>query len=216
MGKHLDIKRTILQSSFDAGSCHLGSALSCVDILVELFYGILKKEDVFIFSKASGVATLYAILADKGYFPKEMIAKYLHDYPLPSKEVPGVIHSFGSLGHGLPFAAGMALADRSRRVFVLMSDGEVDEGTTWESALFIRQHKLDNLYVIIDANKYQALGATKDILDLTTAFEFLKNTLPHCDIRETVKGGDVDFLQGTKGHYLNLTEGLLDRALEQI
>lgn len=208
-----EIKKSVLENSFSANACHLGSALSCVEILVELYYNILKPEDVFIFSKASGVATLYCILADKGYFPKEMIADYLKNYPLPSREVPGCIWSGGSLGHGLPFAVGMAYADRSRKVYVLMSDAECQEGTTYESALFARQHKLDNLFVIVDANEYQALGKTDDILNLDTAFEFLNQTLPHCDIRHTVKGGDIEFLQGTKGHYVNLTEATLKEAI---
>lgn len=214
--KRQEIKKLILENSFKAGACHLGSALSCVEILLELYYNILKDEDVFIFSKASGVATLYCILADKGYFPKDKIAYYLKNYPLPSREVPGCIWSGGSLGHGLPFAVGMAYADRSRKVYVLMSDGEVDEGTTFESALFARQHKLDNLFVIVDANEYQALGKTDDILNLDTAFEFLNKTLPHCDIRHTVKGGEIDFLQGTRGHYVNLTEATLKQALCQL
>lgn len=201
-----ELQKSILENSYKAGACHISSALSCVDILIELFYNILKPEDVFIFSKASGVATLYCILADKGYFPKEKIAYYLKNYPLPSVEVPGVIHSVGSLGHGLPVAVGMAYANRDKKVYVLMSDGEVDEGTTYESALFARHHKLDNLYVILDVNSYQACGETKDILDLTTAFEFLKKTLPNCDIRHTVKGGDISIFQGVKGHYKNITK----------
>lgn len=207
------IKRSILENSFKAGACHISSALSCVDILVELFYDILKPEDVFIFSKASGVATLYAILADKGYFPEDKVAEYLKNYPLPSKEVPGIIHNFGSLGHGLPFSVGYAYANRNKRVYVLIGDGDVQEGTTYESALFARQHKLDNLYAIVDANEYQALGKTDDILNLDTAFEFMKKTLPNCEIRKTIKGGDIEFLQGTKGHYMNLTEVTLKQAL---
>ena len=211
-----ELQKSILINSFTAGACHLGSAFSCVDILIEFFDNILKDEDVFIFSKASGVSALYCVLADKGYFSKEKIAEYLKNYPLPSVEVPGVIHSLGSLGHGLPLAVGTALADRNRNVYILMSDGECQEGTTYESALFARQHNLKNLFVIIDANQYQALGKTNDILNLDTAFEFLKNTLPNCEIRKTIKGGNIDFLQGTKGHYKNLTQELLEQALCQI
>ncbi len=211
-----ELQKSILENSYKAGACHLGSSLSCVSILADLFYSKKIKPEQFLFGKASGVASFYAILADKGYFPKEKIAEYLKQYPLPSVEVPGIIHSVGSLGHGLPVAVGMAYADRSRNVYILMSDGECQEGTTYESALFARQHNLANLYVIIDNNKYQALGKVEEILDLTTAFEFLKNTLPNCDIRDTVKGGDIDFLQGTAGHYKNLTEELLQQALCQI
>lgn len=211
-----EIRKQILQSSFDAKACHIGSALSCVDIMVDLFYNVLKKEDIFLFSKASGVATYYSILADKGYFSKEKIAEYLHNYPLPSKEVPGVIHSCGSLGHGLPVATGIAYAHPERNVYVLISDGEVQEGTTWESALFARQHRLSNLFVIVDYNRIQAMGKTDDILDLTTAMKFLEETFPHVWIEYTTKGQGVDFMSDNPDwHYKNLTPELLDKALKQ-
>ncbi len=210
------IRKSVLENSYKAGACHIGSALSCVDIMVELHYNILLEEDVFVFSKASGVATYYAILADKGILPKDF-SEILKKYPLPSREVSGIIHSVGSLGHGLPFAVGMAFADRSKRVFVLISDGEVQEGTTYESALFARQHKLDNLFVIVDDNKIQGLGFNKDILDLETAYTFLKNTLPNFERRETIKGQGIDFMENKpEWHYKNLTKELLDSALKQI
>ena len=215
--KALAIKKQILQSSFDAHACHIGSALSCVDIMVNLFYKELKEDDVFLFSKASGVATYYTILSDLGYFPKEKIAEYLHDYPLPHKSVPQIIHSCGSLGHGLPVATGIAYANRNKRVFVLISDGEVQEGTTWESALFARQHNLTNLHVIVDYNHMQACDATEKILDLETAMTFLKATFPNIDIVETTKGQGVDFMENEPSwHYKNLTQELLDKALCQI
>ena len=160
------IRRSLLKNSFSANACHLGSALSCVEILVYLYWQLLKDEDIFIFSKASGVAALYSVLAEKGIIPKSKIAYYLKNYPLISKEVPGVIWSGGSLGHGLPVAVGMALANRKRRVYCLMSDAEIQEGTTWESALFAAQHQLDNLFVFVDMNGLQACGRTKDILDI--------------------------------------------------
>ena len=215
--KVAEIRRQVLQSSYEAKACHIGSALSCVEILVDLFYRTLKKDDIFLFSKASGVATLYSILADKGYFPKKKIAHYLKHYPLPSKEVPQILHSLGSLGHGLPVAVGMAYANPKRKVYVLMSDGEVQEGTTWEACLFARQHKLNNLYVIVDNNKIQALGHTKDILDLKTAYKFMKNTLPNCKIVNTVKGKGVPMFEDDPSwHYKNITEQQLKDALCKI
>ena len=212
LNKKRQIIKDILEASFEAGACHISSALSCVDILIDLYYNILKDGDVFIFSKASGVATLYSILADKGYFPKEKLSKYLHDYPLPSKEVPGVVWSGGSLGMGLGIACGIALGSK-RKVYCLLSDGECQEGSTMEAVLFAKQHKLDNLYVIIDNNGYQALGKTDDILKIDWSF-FKK--LPHCKIVKTVKGGNLKFLQGTKGHYHNLNKKELTKALCQI
>lgn len=215
--KTKQIKKQILQSSYEAGACHLGSALSCADILIDLFYKVLSQDDIFIFSKASGVATYYTILSDFGYFPKNLISKYLHDYPLPSKEVPGVIHSFGSLGHGLPVACGMAYANPDKKVYVLVSDGECQEGTTYESALFARQHNLKNLYVLVDYNKIQACGRTKDVLDLEESFKFLKKMFPNFKVIKTTKGKGVDFMEDSiDWHYKNLTQELLDKALKQI
>ena len=214
--KATQIRRDVLQASFESGACHLGSSLSCVDILGALFYGRMEPSDRFIFSKASGAATYYAILADKGFFPKEKLASYLHDYPECSKEVPGVLHSVGSVGHGLAAAVGLALSDRTRKVYCLISDGECQEGVTYECALFARQHKLDNLYVICDDNSLQACGATKDILDLETAFDFLQKTLPHFENVKTIKGQGVSFAEGDyRWHYRNLTPELLAQALQE-
>lgn len=211
------IRKDILEASYVAKACHLGSALSCVDILVDLFNNVIEKDDVFLFSKASGVATYYAILAEQGHFPKSKLPEYLKQYPLPSKEVPGVLHSFGSLGHGLSVATGLALADRSRKVYVLLSDGELMEGSTYEAALFIGQHNLTNLYVHVDDNKIIACGRAKDVLNLDNAFEFYKNNIPNCRIVNTIKGSGVDFMEGEYSwHYENLTKKQLDRALKQL
>ncbi len=116
------IKRDILISSFKAKACHIGSALSCVEILVDLYYNRMGKNDLFLFCKASGVSVLYAILADKGYFPKNKIAYYLKKYPLCSKKVKGIIHSVGSVGMGLSVGVGLAFANRKRKVYCLISD----------------------------------------------------------------------------------------------
>lgn len=215
--KRQKIRSLILQSSYEAGACHIGSALSCVDILVDLFYNILKPEDIFIFSKASGASAYYAILADKGYFPKEKLAFYLKNYPECSKEVPGVIHSVGSVGHGLPVAVGLAYANPDKKVYVLMSDGECQEGVNFEVSLFARQHKLTNLFVIIDDNKIQACNFTDNVLNMDTAFDFYKKTLPNCEIVDTIKGQGVSFMEGRIDcHYSNLTEETLKQALNEI
>jgi len=215
--KEQEIKKQVLQSSFEAGACHIGSALSCVGIMIKLFYDILGPEDIFLFSKASGVATFYAILADKGMFPKEKISQYLHDYPLPSKEVPGVIHSLGSLGHGLPVAVGLAHACPERNIYVLISDAECQEGTTYESLLFARQHDLKNLHVIVDYNQIQACGFVYNILDISVFLDFLKSFFPTVEIAYTMKGDGVDFMENSPDwHYRNLTPELLESALKQI
>jgi len=238
------IRRDVLETSYRAGACHIGSALSCVEILAVLYYKVLEKEDIFLFSKASGVVTLYTILADKGFIPKNKIAYYLKKYPLPSKEIPGVVWSGGSLGQGLSVATGIALADRSKKVYCLLSDGELQEGNTWEAMLFAGHHKLQNLTVIIDRNGLQACGKTEEILGLENLHEKFKafnwqvietdghdckrleNILkqvplisykPTCVIAETIKGFPISFMKGEYSwHYLNLDKTLLNKALKEL
>lgn len=213
--KERQLRRDILNASFKAGACHLGGSFSCLEILMNIMYEI--KPDYFLFGKASGEAAYYSILCDQGYFKKNMLVYYLKNYPLSSKEVPGVLHSCGSVGHGLPVAVGLAYANPKKTVYCLISDGDVMEGTTWESALFARQHKLTNLYVVVDNNKMVACGATEDILGLDTAFDFLNKTLPNCFIMDTVKGEGVSFMAGDyEWHYKNLDKDLLKKALSEI
>ncbi len=239
------IRQNILKASFEAGACHIGSALSCVEILIALYSKILKKglpagrqDDVFLFSKASGASALYAVLAEKGIVDRKKLAYYLKNYPLAGREVPGVIWSAGSLGHGLPVAVGMALADKKRKVYCLVSDGELQEGTTWESALFANHHNLNNLAVIVDRNYFQACGKTEEILKLEPlakkwqAFNWqvkvinghsfseiesalkMKHNRPLVIIAKTVKGKGVDFMEKDfEWHYKNLTPALYEKAL---
>lgn len=235
------IRQNILKASFEANACHIGSALSCVEILVALYFRILKKGDVFLFSKASGASAFYAILAEKGIISRQKLAFYLKKYPLAGKEIPGVIWSAGSLGHGLPVAVGMALADRKRKVYCLVSDGELEEGTTWESALFVNHHQLDNLTVIVDRNYFQACGKTEEILKLEPlkdkwesfgwqaqeinghSFSEIESALkvkhkrPLIIIAKTVKGKSVDFMENNfEWHYKNLTAELYEKAFLQV
>jgi len=215
--KTKQIKGDILNASFEAKACHIGSSLSCVGILTDLFYTQKIKPEQFIFSKASGVATYYAILADLGYFPKDKFAEYLKNYPLASKHVPGITHSVGSVGMGLSVAVGLALSDRTKDIYCLISDGQLNEGVTYEAALFARQHKLTNLHVICDNNGIQAMGKTDDILNLDTALEFYQKTFPNFRNVITIKGQGIDFFENkTESHYMNLDEDKLKRALEQI
>lgn len=207
-----EIRKMVLTASYEAKVCHIGSALSCIEILVDLFWNILTDKDVFIFSKASGAGAYYAVLAKRGFFPEEKLAYYLKNYPLVSKEVPGVIWSGGSLGHGLPVAVGMALADRTRNVYVLMSDAEVQEGTTWESLLFAHQHKLENLKIIVDKNGLQACGRIKDILDIPWDI-----FTPPMEIVETTKGKGVSFMENNnEWHYRAPEKDEYDRAMQEL
>ena len=167
-----------------ANASHIGGCLSIADLLAVLYGGVLRVDparpdwpdrDRFVQSKGHAAAALYATLADCGFFPTEWLDDYCQDGSrlyghVTSPPVPGVEVSAGSLGHGLPIACGMALAAkrdrRPTRTFALLSDGELDEGSTWEAILFAAHHRLDNLVAIVDYNKIQSFGAVKDVLDL--------------------------------------------------
>ncbi len=211
-----DLKKAILVDSFKAGACHIGSALSCIEI-VKAAYDRKEATEIFLFGKATGAAALYEVLASNGHFPKDQVAEYLKNYPLPSTEVPGVLHSFGSVGHALPIAVGLAYAQPEKHIICLVSDGDLQEGTAYESALFARQHKISNLEIWVDDNGLVACGATSDILDLETAYEFFQKTFLNFTRIKTIKGKGVDFMENDyTWHYRNLTAELLEEALRQI
>lgn len=167
-----------------AGSSHIGTNYSMADLLAVLYSGVLRIDpadpenvdrDRFILSKGHGCAVLYAVLAERGFFPLEWLDTfYMNGARLAGhithSGVPGVEVSTGSLGHGLSIATGMALAgkrsNQDYRIFCLLSDGECDEGSNWEPILFAPHHRLDNLIAIVDYNKIQSLGTVKEVLDL--------------------------------------------------
>ena len=177
------LRADVIDMSHRAKAAHLASALSCVDILTVLYARILKLDttqpqatnrDRFNLSKGHAAAALYAALAWKGIIPRGELINYgckdslLEEHPSP-KQV-GIEAATGSLGHGLPIGNGMALSSQITgqdfRVFVLLSDGECNEGSVWEAALFAARHKLNNLTAIIDYNKWQATGRSHEILQL--------------------------------------------------
>ena len=206
------MREIILKSSFLAGACHISSSLSAVKPL-RLICSKMKKNDRFIFSKASGACAYYILLAENGHFSKQDVSFYLKKYPLSDKNVPGVLHSVGSLGHGLPVALGLALADRTRDVYVLMSDSELQCGTTWECLLFKKQHKLKNLKIYVDWNGLQACGKIKDILDLPWGF-LKKNGVK---LIKTIKGDGVSFMENRiEWHYFNISECELLDAINKL
>jgi transketolase len=184
--KHVakQIRRTILNMIYRTKSPHIGSSFSMVEILVALYIRILSIDpekpndpdrDRFVLSKGHGCPALYAALAQRGFLSKEMLDRFAVDGGSlelhPTRDVSlGIETSSGSLGHGLSLGAGMAIAakyDRkSYRVFVFLGDGELDEGSNWESIMFAAHHKLDNLVAIVDYNRLQILGRTSEVLDL--------------------------------------------------
>lgn len=178
------IRRHALCMVHRAGASHIGTCLSMADVLAVLYCRTLRIDpqrpnwpgrDRFVLSKGHGAAILYAALAERGFFPVKWLDRYCADgSPLTGHinhlGVPGVEVSTGSLGHGLSIGCGMALAGRAAsdpyRCFVLLSDGECDEGAIWEAALFAPHHRLGNLTVIIDYNKIQSFGTVAEVLNL--------------------------------------------------
>jgi len=257
------IRANALRMTHAAKASHIGSCLSAADFLAVLYGKALRvdparpewpERDRFVLSKGHSAAAVYAALAERGFFSVEWLHKsfYVDGGRLAGHithtDVPGVDASTGSLGHGLPLACGMALAGkrdgRPYRVFVLLSDGECDEGSTWEAILFAPHHKLDNLVAIVDYNKIQSLGAVHDVLNLDPlaakweAFGWavreidghdldqIANTLdglpfkigqPSCIIGHTVKGKGVSFMENKLlWHYRSPNEEELRCALAEL
>ncbi|MGB6482881.1 MAG: transketolase [Candidatus Acidiferrales bacterium] len=194
-----------------AKSSHIGGCFSMADLLAVLYGQVLnidplrpykKDRDRFILSKGHACAALYAVLAAKGFFPRDWLNTFYQDGSnLPghaTHTVPGVEISTGSLGHGLPVACGMALIGKQQsdpfRVFTLLSDGECDEGSVWEAILFAGHHGLDNLIAIVDANNIQSLGRVDEVLDLKPLAE--KWRACRWSVRE-IDGHDIAEIEAT-------------------
>jgi len=178
------LRRLVVRTLAGGARGHVGSTLSLVEIMRVLYDDILRyrsdqpdwpERDRMILSKGHGCIALYVMLADKGFFPLDTLDTFcrrdsiLGGHPEASK-VPGVEASTGALGHGLSYGVGMALAARIRRrdnrVIVVMGDGEINEGSVWEAALCAGKHGLKNLTAVIDYNKLQSAGPTREIQDL--------------------------------------------------
>jgi transketolase len=243
-----------------AQASHIASCLSVADILAVLYADVLRYDpliphwpdrDRLILSKGHAAAALYAVLAECGFFPPQLLASYCQDESAltghVSHAVPGVEVSTGSLGHGLAIGCGIALAAlrdrRPSRVFVVLSDGELDEGSTWEAALLAGHHRLHPLTAIIDYNKIQSFGAVAEVLNLEPLAEKWRsfgwhvrevdghdpgaltqalqpqNTsdLPTCVIAHTIKGRGVSFMEGQLAwHYRSPSPEQLTAALAEL
>jgi transketolase len=178
-----NIRKTILQLVFKAKASHVGGALSMADLLAVLYNGTMnvkpenpewEERDIFLLSKGHACTGVYATLALKGFFSMEELFTYSqNDSRLlshTSHKVPGVELSTGSLGHAFSVGCGLALSFKrkknNRKVFVMLSDGELDEGSNWEAILFAPHHGLNNLIAIVDYNKIQSFGTTTEVLNL--------------------------------------------------
>ncbi len=193
------IKR-ILQKAYEDGMGHIPSALSILDTVWELYDKVMTPDDQFILSKGHGVIALYAVLEEKGLL--EWNSK-LMGHP---KRGGAILASTGSLGHGLPIAVGLAKAKKIKgetgNVYVLVGDGECNEGTTWESALIASHHKLDNLKVIVDYNH-----STDRALEMGDIKAKFKAFGIDADVRNTTKGNGISFMQNDPSwHNRKLTE----------
>lgn len=186
--KAAQIRRDIIDIVYESGAGHVGGSLSETDILVTLYYHIMKvdpkkphwpERDRFVLSKGHSVEAYYCILADKGYFPKEDLKTYFRFGSKyighPNNKVPGIEMNTGALGHGLSVGVGLALAakmdQKPNRVFVLMGDGELAEGSVWEAGMTAAAYGLENLTAIIDRNGLQISGKTEDVMPLDSLKE---------------------------------------------
>jgi len=258
-----EIRKMILEIAFKTKTHHLGSSLSIVDLLTVLYFRTLKinpkklkdiSHDHLILSKGHACLALYSILVKKGFFSeKEFIRNYAVDGGKlgihPDKDsMPGIEVTTGSLGNGLPIGVGLALADKinksSYRTFVIVGDGECNEGIIWEAVMFASQHKLDNLIVILDRNNLQGFGRTKEVIDLEPLIDkwksfnwsvkkinghnfneiirvfdqipFKKNK-PSVIIADTIKGKGVSFLEDKlESHYKCINQEELEIALKEL
>jgi transketolase len=247
------LRTRILELHHKASSGHIGCSLSCIDIMISV---VKYKEtgDTFLLSKGHAASALYTILNETGEIPdKFMDSFYKNGTTLPAHPAPqkyaSIPFATGSLGHGLPLATGIAKAKKLKKEsgisYVLMSDGETNEGTTWEGAHFAVAHKLDNLIVIIDKNGLQGFGNTSDILGDTASpqvwaaigFDVLEvdghdvdallkakaqlremiNGKPKLIVARTVKGKGVPHMEDRmEWHYLPMDEKMYHEAVERI
>jgi transketolase len=233
---------------------HIGSSLSCLDILVYLYFSRMNEEDQFILSKGHAAAALYTVLEKAGIISRDELNSYYQNgtilaaHPPCCGKLKGVTFGTGSLGHGLSLAVGLALATKFTKkdadVYCVISDGDCNEGSTWEAIMFAAHHKLKNLTVIIDRNRLQAFGKTRDVLDIRPLrkkmsasnfetvmadgndFDSLKTVFteldkidsqkPRCIIAKTVKGCGVPYMEGKmEWHYLPMNEEQFNIAMDQ-
>ena len=258
--KSVHLRKNTLEAIYEAGAGHTGGSLSCLDILNVLYNRILNvspekfsnpNRDHYVQSKGHSVEALYAVLADRGFFPEtdlKTICHYKsHFVGHPTRHIPGIEMNTGALGHGLPISVGMAIAGKMDaapyRVFTLLGDGELAEGSNWEAAMSAAHYKLDNLTAIVDHNTLQISGRTRDVMSnepidekfrafgwamkIVNGHDFaeLTNALskpaeigkPTCVIANTIKGRGVSFMEDiAKWHHGVPSEAELKQALGEL
>jgi transketolase len=244
------IRRRLLQMHFESGVGHIGGNLSALDAMLIVFHEYLAADDTFILSKGHSAGALYSTLWSVGRLTDDDLTKFHKDDTLlaghpPSAGIPDIPFATGSLGHGLSLAAGTAIGLRLRgsaaRVFCLMSDGEWQEGSTWEALIFATHHRLTNLTILVDHNNLQGFGTTESVAsmaplarklsgfdidvsvidghDATRIRAALNEQKPrlHLIVLETKKGGGVSFMENRmEWHYLPLNAEQYGIAIEEL
>lgn len=248
--KQKELREKLLSLYFEVNAGHIACSLSCIDLLIALF-DIKTKQERVILSKGHAAGALYTILNSTGEITNEVLSTFykngtkLSAHP-SANSFENIPFALGSLGHGLPIGCGIAYANKLQNntdnVFVLMSDGETNEGTTWEGAHFAVAKKLDNLIILIDKNNLQGFGYTKDVLGDTAdidkwrsiGFDVIeedghdikkliisinqlksrKNGIPKLIIANTVKGKGVNYMENKlEWHYLPMNQEMYQNAL---
>lgn len=256
------LRKTVVEMAFTGNAVHLGCAFSIIELLSRLYGRHMRydetnpgdpRRDYLVLSKGHGVMAQYACLYELGWLDRNDIDDYFHDGSrlkgLSDAHVPGCEVTSGTLGHGLSVGVGLALAAARKKTgqkcYALVGDGEINEGPIWEAMLFAAHAKLDNLMVIVDANGFQAMGTTDEVMQLGdlnakfAAFEFdvlavdghdmdaisvaidkleaLKNGRPKALVAKTIKGRGVSFMENVNAwHYSRLNSDLYSQALREI
>ena len=259
----LTIRRRTIETSARARIPHLGSCLSCVELLTALYWQELsidpqtpeaQDRDRFVLSKGHGAPVLFQVLAERGFFPIKRLAEFgeagsvFHEHPPKPGYIPGVEAATGSLGHGLPMALGMAISQRIQgidsRCYALLSDGECNEGSIWEAAMFAASQQVHHLTAIVDYNKWQATGRSQKVMaleplaakweafgwhaqdidghDLAAIHQALvtaraETSKPSVIVAHTIKGKGVSFMEDDNNwHYRTPNQEELAAALAEL
>ena len=248
------LRLKILEMYFTANAGHIGCSLSCIDLMIGSLISHRKENEVFLLSKGHAAASLYACLHELGEISDEVLATYYQNgttlpaHPAPNK-IKGIPFATGSLGHGLPIASGIAQGNKILQndefTYVLMSDGETNEGTTWEAAHYAVAKGLDNLIVMIDKNGLQGFGNTDEVLGVSAdknkweamgfevveidghdveeiytqidIFKARKNGIPKLLIANTIKGKGVSYMENKlEWHYLPMKAEQYEMAKKDV
>jgi transketolase len=258
--KSVQLRKQVIKVIYHTGAGHTGGSLSCLDILNVLYNRVLRvtpdtfsdpTRDRYVQSKGHAVEALYVVLADRGFFPMaklDTLEQYQSKFVgHPTRKIPGIEMNTGGLGHGLPICVGMAMAEKldqsGYRTFTLLGDGELAEGSNWEAAMSAGHYKLDKLTAIVDCNKLQISGRTRDVctnepldekfrafgwgvrvIDGNSITEISKALSgpaepgkPTCVIANTIKGKGISFMENVvKWHHGVPTEQELQQALHDL